>query len=184
MGRLESGRVKLDLQSEPSERLVSDALTPLESAFHDRGLKLEVDVPVETPPVLADPARIGHVFSNLLTNAMKFTAPGGRVRIYAEPLDKFVRFIVEDTGIGIPSQHIGRIFERFYRVPRENQPSGAGLGLAIAKEIVDAHGGTITVESHPEKGSRFSFTLQRADQLAGNSQKEATYETSIHPHNG
>ncbi len=182
MGRLESGRVKLDLQSEPSERLVSDAVTPLESAFHDKGLTLDVDVPVETPPVLADPARIGHVFSNLLTNAMKFTAPGGRVRIYAEPLDKFVRFIVEDTGIGVPTQHLGRIFERFYRVPRENQPSGAGLGLAIAKEIVDAHGGTISVESQPEKGSRFSFTLQRADQIPGKREREAKYETSINPH--
>jgi signal transduction histidine kinase len=184
MGRLESGRVKLDLQSEPSERLVSDAVTPLETAFHDACLTLDVDVPVDTPPVLADPARIGHVFSNLLTNALKYTAPGGRVRIYAEPLDKFVRFIVEDTGIGIPTQHLGRIFERFYRVPRENQPSGAGLGLAIAKEIVDAHGGTISVESKPEKGSRFSFTLQRADQLAGNRETEAKYETSIHPDNG
>ena len=81
MGRLESGGVKLDLHSEPSERLVSDAITPLEASFHDRGVDLEVDVPTETPPVLADPARIDHVFSNLLTNALKFTAPGGRVRI-------------------------------------------------------------------------------------------------------
>ncbi|HEY1922971.1 MAG TPA: ATP-binding protein [Tepidisphaeraceae bacterium] len=184
MGRLESGRVRLDLQSEPSERLVSDAVTPLESAFHDKGLILDVDVPVETPPVLADPARIGHVFSNLLTNAMKFTAPGGRVRIHAEPTDKFVRFVVEDTGIGIPSQHIGRIFERFYRVPRANQPSGAGLGLAIAKEIVDAHGGTISVESQPEKGSRFTFTLQRAGQVPEKNETEAKYETSINPDNG
>jgi PAS domain S-box-containing protein len=184
MGRLESGRVKLDLQSEPSERLVSDAVTPLETAFHDRGVTLEVDVPVDTPPVLADPARIGHVFSNLLTNAMKYTAPGGRVRIYAEPLEKFVRFIVEDSGIGIPPQHIGRVFERFFRVPRENQPSGAGLGLAIAKEIVDAHGGTISVESQPDIGSKFIFTLQRADQLSGNPQTESNYETSIHPNNG
>jgi PAS domain S-box-containing protein len=182
MGRLESGRVRLDLQSEPSERLVSDAVTPLESAFHDKGLTLDVDVPVETPPVLADPARIGHVFSNLLTNAMKFTPAGGRVRIHAEPLDKFVRFIVEDTGIGIPSQHIGRIFERFYRVPRENQPGGAGLGLAIAKEIVDAHGGTISAESQPEKGSRFSFTLQRADKVSATNETEAKYETSINTH--
>ncbi|MGD0463626.1 MAG: ATP-binding protein [Tepidisphaeraceae bacterium] len=184
MGRLESGRVKLDLQSEPSERLVSDAITPLETAFHDHCLTLEVDVPVDTPPVMADPARIGHVFSNLLVNAMKYTSPGGRVRISAEPFDKVVRFTVEDTGIGIPPQHIGRIFERFYRVPRENQPSGAGLGLAIAKEIVDAHGGTISVDSQPDKGSRFSFTLQRADQLPGNHQTETNYETSIHPNNG
>jgi two-component system, NtrC family, sensor histidine kinase KinB len=161
MGRLESGRVKLDLQSEPSERLVSDAVTPMETSFHDKCLTLRVDVPIETPNVLADPSRIGHVFSNLLTNALKYTPPGGRVRISAEPLEKYVRFTVEDTGIGIPPEYLGRIFERFYRVPRENQPSGAGLGLAIAKEIVDAHGGTMEVESKPGQGSKFSFTLQR-----------------------
>jgi len=188
MGRLESGRVKLDLQSEPSERLVSDAVTPLETAFHDKGLDLEVEVPVETPPVLADPARIGHVFSNLLDNALKFTPPGGKVRISAEPMDKYVRFMVEDTGIGIPAEYQVRVFERFYRIPRENQPSGAGLGLAIAKEIVDAHGGTIAVESKPGQGSRFSFTLQRADEPTegetGGAPSEVKYETSINPNHG
>ena len=181
MGRLESGRVKLDLQSEPSERLVSDAVTPLETAFHDKGLTLEVDVPVETPPVLADPARIGHVFSNLLTNALKYTPPGGVVRIYAEPLDKYVRFVVQDTGVGIPQEYMARIFERFYRIPSENQPSGAGLGLAIAKEIVEAHGGAISVESTPGQGSKFSFTLQRADESSGPSKKEVSYEASVDP---
>jgi signal transduction histidine kinase len=179
MGRLESGRVKLDLQSEPSERLVSDAVTPLETAFHDKGLTLEVDVPVETPAVLADPARIGHVFSNLLTNALKYTPPGGHVHISAEPLDRFVRFVVEDTGVGIPQEYLARIFERFYRIPRENQPSGAGLGLAIAREIVDAHGGTISVESTPNKGSKFSFTLQKAPETSGLSRQKVSYETSI-----
>jgi two-component system, NtrC family, sensor histidine kinase KinB len=181
MGRLESGRVKLDLQSEPSERLVSDAVTPLETAFHDKCLTLEVDVPVETPNVLADPTRIGHVFSNLLTNALKYTVPGGKVRISAEPLEKYVRFVVEDTGIGIPPEYLGRIFERFYRVPRDNQPSGAGLGLAIAKEIVDAHGGTMEVQSKPGEGSRFTFTLQRVLEKPIASQPEVKYETSINP---
>jgi signal transduction histidine kinase len=180
MGRLESGRVKLDLQSEPSERLVSDAVTPLETAFHDKCLTLQVDVPVETPAVLADPTRIGHVFSNLLTNALKYTPPGGRVRIFAEPLEKYVRFVVQDTGLGIPTEYVGRIFERFYRVPRENQPSGAGLGLAIAKEIVDAHGGTMEVQSNPGQGSRFTFTLQRSPGKINES--EVKYETSINPH--
>jgi signal transduction histidine kinase len=180
MGRLESGRVKLDLQSEPSERLVSDAVTPLETAFHDKCLTLQVDVPMETPPVLADPSRIGHVFSNLLTNALKYTQPGGRVRISAETLEKFVRFTVEDTGVGIPQEYIGRIFERFYRVPRENQPSGAGLGLAIAKEIVEAHGGTMTVESTAGVGSKFSFTLQRGANPLQTKKTEVSYEASIH----
>ena len=90
MGRLESGRVKLDLQLEPSERLVSDAVTPLETAFHDKGLTLEVDVPVETPRVLADPARVARLFESFDKRG-KYTPPGGRVRISAEPLDKFVR---------------------------------------------------------------------------------------------
>jgi PAS domain S-box-containing protein len=184
MGRLESGRVKLDFHPESPERLVSDAVTPLETAFHDRCIAVQVDVPVETPSVLADPARIDHVFSNLLTNALKFTSPGGRVRIFTETEEKFVRFVIEDSGIGIPPDHLARIFERFYRVPRENQPSGAGLGLAIAKEIVDAHHGTISVQSKPGEGSRFSFTLPRADQARGESASQVHYETSINPGNG
>jgi signal transduction histidine kinase len=173
MGRLESGRVELDLRSEPSERLVSDAVTPFESGFHDRGIELVVDVPVETPPVMVDPARVDHVFSNLLTNALKFTGPGGRVRIGAETEDDEVRFVVEDTGIGIPAEYLSRIFERFFRVPREGQPGGAGLGLAIAKEIVEAHHGHISVQSTPGEGSRFSFTLGRADRRPAGSEQTA-----------
>jgi len=180
MGRLESGRLKLDLQSEPSERLVSDAVTPMETAFHDKCITLEVDVPVETPAVMADPSRIGHVFSNLLNNALKYTMPGGKVRISAEPLEKYVRFIVEDSGIGIPREYLGKIFERFYRVPRENQPAGAGLGLAIAKEIVDVHGGTMEVQSTPDQGSRFSFTLEKSPETRTQTQSEVKYETSLH----
>jgi NtrC-family two-component system sensor histidine kinase KinB len=180
MGRLESGRVKLDLRAEPAERLVSDALTPLETSFHDRGVELQSEIPADTPAVLADPARIDHVFSNLLTNALKFTPPGGYVRVSAQTEADFVRFVVEDSGIGIPSEYLGRIFERFFRVPRDNQPGGAGLGLAIAKEIVEAHGGSIAVQSTPGEGSRFSFTLQRADHPASHGQTEVNYETGIH----
>jgi signal transduction histidine kinase len=184
MGRLESGRVELDLQAEPAERLVSDAVTPMESAFHDRGIELHVEVPVGTPDVLADPARIDHVFSNLLTNALKFSAPGGQVRISAETEGDSVRFVVEDTGIGIPAELHSRIFERFFRIPRQNQPPGAGLGLAIAKEIVEAHGGQISVKSVEGQGSRFSFTLQRADQHSNvNAKAEADYAASINSSN-
>ena len=185
MGRLESGRVELDLRSEPVERLVSDALTPLEPSFHDHGIELQMDVPADTPPVLADPARIDHVFSNLLTNALKFTAPGGRVGVSAQAEAEFVRFVVQDTGIGIPQEFLGRIFERFFRVPRENQPGGAGLGLAIAKEIVEAHGGHIAVQSHQGQGSRFSFTLQRADRHPPNQEPaEVKHETGVHSSDG
>jgi two-component system, NtrC family, sensor histidine kinase KinB len=163
MGRLESGRVELDLQPQPVQKLITDALAPLESSFHDRGIDVEVEVPADAPRVLADPARIDHVFTNLLTNALKFTNPGGRVRLTAQPEGGFVRFIVEDTGVGIPREHLSRVFDRFYRILRHGQPGGAGLGLAIAKEIVEAHGGTIDVQSEEGRGSRFSFTLRCGD---------------------
>jgi NtrC-family two-component system sensor histidine kinase KinB len=183
IGRLESGKVEMELQSQPAERLVSEAVNRLERSFHDHGLTLEVDVPAETPPVLADPARIDHVFSNLLTNAMKFTAPGGHVRVYTETESGAVRFVVQDTGIGIPAEALPRVFDRFFRVPRANQPSGAGLGLAIAKEIVEAHGGQIAVQSTEGQGSRFSFTLQRADLAVEPARIEETHEPGIYSHN-
>jgi signal transduction histidine kinase/HAMP domain-containing protein len=163
MGRLESGRVNLDLQPQSVQTLLSQAVEAQEAAFHDHGVSVAVEIAEDTPDVLADPARIDHVFSNLLSNALKFTPPGGQVRVTAAPQGAFVRFVVADTGAGIPREHLPRIFDRFYRVTGPNQPGGAGLGLAIAKEIVELHGGRIEVESEVGKGSRFSFTLQPAE---------------------
>ena len=163
LGRLESGGVRLDLRPQDSEQLVTKAVLPLEPSFHDRGVYLSVIVPPDAPQVLVDATRIDHVFTNLLTNALKFTPPGGQVNVFTETEDDVVRFVVEDTGVGIPKDYIGRVFERFFRVPQPNQPSGAGLGLAIAKEIVTAHGGSIAVRTNEGQGSRFSFTLQRAN---------------------
>jgi len=176
MGRLESGRVELDLQPVTADHLVSEAIAPLRSAFADKGVEIQTELPDSIPDVLVDPARIDHVFSNLLTNALKFTPPGGWVRLSAQVEDETVRFEVQDTGIGIPQEYLGRVFERFFRVPGSDQPSGAGLGLAITKEIVELHGGHISVQSQPGRGSRFSFTLRRADQTA----KEVDHEASIH----
>jgi signal transduction histidine kinase len=180
IGRLQSGTVKLDLKPQSAGRLVNDAVNRLGTAFHDRGIHLDVDVPAETPDVLADASRIDHVFSNLLENALKFTDPGGTVRLYAETEDDVVRFVIEDTGIGIPKELQSRIFERFFRVARPDHPSGAGLGLAIAKEIVEAHAGSISVQSTQGKGSRFGFTLRRADRQPAATQEEVEYATGIH----
>ena len=110
----------------PAERLAADAVAPLEAAFHDRGVALEVDVPPDTPPVLVDPLRIDHVFSNLLTNALKFTSPGGRVRIFAETEEDMVRFIVEDSGIGIPQEYLARVFDRFSESPATTSRQARG----------------------------------------------------------
>lgn len=171
MGRIESGRALLDLRPEPAGRLAAEAVGPLKAAFHDKGVELTVDVPDDVPPVLADRVRVGHVFSNLLTNALRYTPPGGRVVVGAgagtgDAADA-VRFFVTDTGPGIPAAFLDRVFERFFRVPGQPAGSGAGLGLAIVRDIVEAHGGRVGVQSREGEGSTFSFALRRADEGAG-----------------
>ncbi len=163
IGRIEAGRALMDLRAESAQQLVTSATEPMTAAFHDKGVDLTVDVPAEISPVMVDQTRIGHVFSNLLTNALKYTPPGGRVGITAVEDGRFVRFTVEDSGCGIPRQYLDRIFERFFRVPGQSGGTGAGLGLAITKEIVEAHGGRIEVASTESVGSKFTFTLQRGD---------------------
>jgi signal transduction histidine kinase len=143
--------------------LVREAVEEVDAAYRDKGVTLERDVPSDIPMVQADVDRIGHVFSNLLSNALKYTPSGGRVRVSAEQDADVVRFVVEDTGAGIPAEHLPKIFERFYRAPGQHGRSGVGLGLAIAKEIVEVHGGGISVQSKVGQGSRFNFTLARAD---------------------
>lgn len=163
MGRIESGRALIELKPVRPEQMVREAVEEADSAYRERGVKLEWDVPADTPQVQADTDRIGHVFSNLLSNALKYTPSGGKVRVVAETGDDVVRFVVEDTGAGIAPEHLPKIFERFYRVPGQQGRTGIGLGLAIAKEIVEVHGGSISVQSRVGEGSRFSFSLARAE---------------------
>jgi len=163
LGRMESGRVKLDIQTMEAQRIAAQAVEPLQASFQDKGVAVEVDVPADAPTVLADATRIGHALTNLLTNALRYTNPGGEVTVSAVSEGNVVRFSVRDNGGGIPEQYLPRVFDRFFRVPGQAGESGAGLGLAIAKEIVEAHGGQITAESKEGIGSTFSFTLPRAD---------------------
>jgi signal transduction histidine kinase len=136
------------------------------SSARDHGLTLELEVPVDLPPVLVDTARMEHVLVNLLSNAIKYTSPGGAIRILAEAAGKQICFKVSDTGRGIPASFLDRVFDQFFRVPDQNGGEGEGLGLAITKEIVEAHGGTISVESKEGEGSTFTFCLQRADAVS------------------
>jgi two-component system, NtrC family, sensor histidine kinase KinB len=103
------------------------------------------------------------MLANLISNALKYTSPGGEVSISAESMEDMVCFSVTDTGRGIPSQYLDRVFEQFFRVPGQEAGAGEGLGLAIAKEIVEAHGGTIHVRSAEGQGSVFTFCLTQAD---------------------
>ncbi len=164
MGRMESGHADLNLRPAAADRLADDAVAALRAAFADRRIAVDVGVPADLPAVLVDPARVGHVFTNLLTNAIKFTPAGGRVSVTAAAAaDGRVRFTVADTGVGIPPEHLPRVFDRFFRVPGDTAAAtGAGLGLAIAREIVQAHGGDVDVASEVGRGTRFSFTLRQA----------------------
>jgi NtrC-family two-component system sensor histidine kinase KinB len=159
MGRIESGRALIEMRPMRPDAMIAKAISEASAAYKDKGVMLVSEVADDTIDVMADSARISHVFSNLLGNALSHTAAGGRVKVSARTDGTAVRFVVEDSGEGIPAEHLPRIFERFYRVPGRSVAGGAGLGLAIAKDIVEAHGGTISVESRLDEGSRFSFTL-------------------------
>jgi signal transduction histidine kinase len=131
--------------------------------FKDRGVVLGTELPDDLPEVWADTARMNHVFANLLSNALRYTPPGGKVTVLGNADEAWVQFSVSDTGKGIPNQYLARVFEQFFQVPDQGTQNGAGLGLAIVKEIVEAHGGTVKVESRVGEGSTFRFTLRRAD---------------------
>lgn len=166
MGRIESGRALMDLRPISPERLVSQAVEGVAPSFRDKGVELKSDIPPDAPEVLADPVRVGHVFSNLFSNALRYTPAGGRVSVRARAEEEAVRFEVEDTGVGISPEDLPRVFDRFFRGKGQSSEGGAGLGLAIAKEIVEAHGGGIAAESRVGAGSKFSFILSRADRSA------------------
>jgi NtrC-family two-component system sensor histidine kinase KinB len=162
--RLESGASSL----ERSEISVAALLRRVAGEAHPfidaAGQRLAVVISPELggATINVDEARIRHVFMNLLTNASKYTPPGGIIACSAAPeAAGMVRFSVRDQGPGIPEESMGRVFERFYRAPDQRTKPGAGLGLAIAREIVVAHGGSIACHSQPGQGSEFYFLLPR-----------------------
>jgi signal transduction histidine kinase len=126
-----------------------------------KGVRLETEVAPDLPLVRADPRRVGQVVHNLIANALRYTPAGGSIRLTAAAVAGAVRVEVADTGSGIAPEHLPHIFDRFYRVDpsRARETGGSGLGLTIAKRLVEAHGGSIGVESAVGAGSRFWFTL-------------------------
>jgi signal transduction histidine kinase/HAMP domain-containing protein len=161
LSRIQSGRMALRVERLDVGALLEGAAGGLRSAAEAGDIELAV-TPEETPDVRADSERIQLVLTNLLANAMRHTPPGGRVEARAIPACGAVRFEVRDTGEGIAREHHDRIFDKFYRVPGARS-GGVGLGLYISREIVQAHGGAMGMESEPGKGSTFWFTLP-ADQ--------------------
>ena len=140
---------------------VNRAVVMFQAQAEEQGLELVTELPAELPVVRGDPDMLAQVLINLLDNAIKFTPAGGRIIVRASANEENVRVDVEDTGIGIPPENLPRIFERFYRVEksRSRELGGIGVGLAIVKHIIRAHGGKTGVESVVGKGSKFTFTL-------------------------
>jgi PAS domain S-box-containing protein len=161
VARLERGTLRLACQTaaiSPILTLAADILAPMAAEKH---ITLETEIEAGLPPVSVDPDRVGQVLSNLLGNALKFTPEGGSVRLRAIRTVDAVEVRVQDSGIRIKSDDLPFIFDRFWQAKRTDR-SGAGLGLAIAKGIVQAHGGTIVIESVLGQGTIVRFTLPAA----------------------
>ena len=160
LSRLESGDVPLKLEPVHVRPLVDQVASEIEVARSARAIRLENLVASDLPPIQADRERIHQVLFNLLDNACRFSPPGSAVTVRAIRLNGSFEVVVEDDGPGIPQEHLARVFERFYRVDpaRSREDGGTGIGLAIAKSVVEAHGGTIWAES-PGNGARFRFVL-------------------------
>lgn len=163
LASVESPNYKLARQPIRASALVEDALESLAGMVADAGMELEnAGAPEAT--VLADPDAMNQIFGNLVENAIKYGRSGGRIRVGARAVPEGVEFYVRDFGPGMASEHLGRIFERFYRVDkaRSRESGGTGLGLAIVKHIVLAHGGQVRAESELGAGATFFFTLPLA----------------------
>jgi signal transduction histidine kinase len=170
LSRMESGDLALSLEPVQMGPLVDRVLGEVTVARPDRARTLAVrnDVAADLPPVEADQERIHQVLFNLLDNAFRFTPDGGSVRVRAAVANGSCEVSVEDTGPGIPQEHLPLVFERFYRVDpsRSRDDGGTGIGLAIARSIVEAHGGKIWAESAGGSGSTFRFVLPTASHAA------------------
>jgi signal transduction histidine kinase len=163
LARIDAGALTLELREASLSGLVQAALRGLEAEANARRVALSAQFDGD-PPVVCAPDNVERVLFNLLTNALRHTPSDGSVAVVVEQLGEEVRVSVEDTGEGIPSEGAPRVFDRFWRGDRarSREKGGAGLGLAIARGLVEAQGGRIWAENRPEGGARISFTLPRA----------------------
>jgi NtrC-family two-component system sensor histidine kinase KinB len=161
LSKLESGKHEMKKELVDFRQLVADAVRPLRLPFEEKRIALELIIAEHVPSVSADPNQLIWVISNLLSNALRFTESGGTVRLDVKTVGKEILVSVADTGQGIPPEYRESIFDKFVQIksPTETTPGSVGLGLAIAREVVEAHGGRIWVESRVGTGSTFFFAI-------------------------
>jgi len=163
LSRIEAGRVKLSYSLVNLSDLLRNSAEFFQKQARDKEITLKYDLPRERINIFLDGERINQVVSNLISNAIKFTEEGGRVTVELQALENKIRIGVIDTGIGIAKHDIPKLFSRFTQLSKDTGTArkGMGLGLSIAKELVELHGGEIWAESKPGVGSKFYFTIPR-----------------------
>ena len=162
LSKVESDAVPLDIGAHDIVSLIESTAERLQPQFQEKEVSLTVDLPADLPAVLIDKDRLTQVLINIIGNALQYTPENGNVVVQAMQFEKYIEVSVIDDGMGIEAEHLNNIFARFYRVDKSRSLSrgGSGVGLTIAKRIVEAHGGKIWVESAGlGKGSVFSFTV-------------------------
>ena len=163
LSKFDAGKMEFVREPIPLLNLLNQTVAKLQGFAHQKGINLVTGLPSHLPPITGDNDRLEHVLTNLIGNAIKFSEPGQLVTVTASELDTEVMIKVKDNGIGIPAEDLDRIFSRYYQATNRSERSamGSGLGLHIAKKIIEGHAGKIWAESEPGKGSTFCFTLPR-----------------------
>ena len=184
VSRLEAGRIELVPRPTDLPTIVEQAATVVAVAAQARQIRITSAFPPDMPAATADPTRLQQILVNLIGNAVKFSAPGGAVRVTGGRYREQVWVAVEDDGVGIPKDELARIWDPFYQVeaPMRRRHGGSGLGLAIVRRLVELHGGVVRAESEGEnRGSRFSFTLPLAVEPATQEPKAADTLAPLEP---
>ena len=165
LAQAEAGQLSLQREPTPVEDVMQRSVRQLRVRAQDKDLNITCQTPADLPLVDIDGERIGQVLRNLLSNAINYTPPGGRIAVSARGENRHVAISVSDTGPGISPEYLPFIFDRFYRVDssRTRATGGSGLGLAIAKQLIEAHGGEMLAQSTPGQGTTITFTLPISD---------------------
>lgn len=161
LSKMESGQNQIQMELVSLKDVVNESLKPLDLIIKEKKIRFRAQIPDKLPVFWGDAQKLSWVVANLVSNALRYTPEGGSVSVLAEEAEGFIRVSVRDTGKGIPKKDLNSIFEKFIQVkePTESTPGSVGLGLAIAKQVVEAHGGKIGVASEQGKGSTFTFTV-------------------------
>jgi signal transduction histidine kinase len=165
--RLQTGPIKLDFRPVSLNEVIEQLAASYQLQAEQLGIRMEVRTAPGLGTIEADAERLRRVFKNLLDNALKFSNPGGRVRITTRDAGASVRVMVEDEGVGIDAAELPRIFAPYFRANNRSRTRGFGVGLAAVKAVVERHGGHVEVESEPGRGSVFTVHLPKVPRKGG-----------------